>query len=335
MNQRLLLTVVTVVSTVVGTPSISRAQAVNEPLINSQRSFEKETLTEKNNGSNTVVTKVYAHKLADRQAATLYVRNIPVFTFLSSVPAASSKSAVKANSSYSDPVEKANLVAAKINDLVNNKADASKITVSWSGTTQSKSGAKTVDERYAIKVDGSELVEINSDTRLPDATKNLRQDALQATNRLRRLVGKASPLKTIAGLPTELTKPKKQAVKIKKTTANKHHTKQWRKRRRVAARGGRRFRGIASFYGAYFAGRKTASGERFNPSKMTAAHKTLPFGTRVRVTNMRNGRSVVVRINDRGPFIRGRVIDLSRGAAGVIGMIGRGIAPVRVEVLGR
>ena len=256
MNQRLLLTVVTVVSTVVGTPSISRAQAVNEPLINSQRSFEKETLTEKNNGSNKVVTKVYAHKLADRQAATLYVRNIPVFTFLSSVPAASSKSAVKANSSYSDPVEKANLVAAKINDLVNNKADASKITVSWSGTTQSKSGAKTVDERYAIKVDGSELVEINSDTRLPDATKNLRQDALQATNRLRRLVGKASPLKTIAGLPTELTKPKKQAVKIKKTTANKHHTKQWRKRRRVAARGGRRFRGIASFYGAYFAGRK-------------------------------------------------------------------------------
>ena len=335
MNQRLLLTVVTVVSTVVGTPSISRAQAVNEPLINSQRSFEKETLTEKNNGSNKVVTKVYAHKLADRQAATLYVRNIPVFTFLSSVPAASSKSAVKANSSYSDPVEKANLVAAKINDLVNNKADASKITVSWSGTTQSKSGAKTVDERYAIKVDRSELVEINSDTRLPDATKNLRQDALQATNRLRRLVGKASPLKTIAGLPTELTKPKKQAVKIKKTTANKHHTKQWRKRRRVAARGGRRFRGIASFYGAYFAGRKTASGERFNPSRMTAAHKTLPFGTRVRVTNMRNGRSVVVRINDRGPFIRGRVIDLSRGAAGVIGMIGRGIAPVRVEVLGR
>ena len=335
MNQRLLLTVVTVVSTVVGTPSISRAQAVNEPLINSQRSFEKETLTEKNNGSNTVVTKVYAHKLADRQAATLYVRNIPVFTFLSSVPAASSKSAVKANSSYSDPVEKANLVAAKINDLVNYKVDASKITVSWSGTTQSKSGAKTVDERYAIKVDGSELVEINNDTRLPDATKNLRQDALQATNRLRRLVGKASPLKTIAGLPTELTKPKKQAVKIKKTTANKHHTKQWRKRRRVAARGGRRFRGIASFYGAYFAGRKTASGERFNPSKMTAAHKTLPFGTRVRVTNMRNGRSVVVRINDRGPFIRGRVIDLSRGAAGVIGMIGRGIAPVRVEVLGR
>ncbi|MDY6902758.1 MAG: septal ring lytic transglycosylase RlpA family protein [Cyanobacteriota bacterium] len=334
MNQRLLLTFVAVISTVVGTPSISRAQAVNEPLITSQKSSEKETLTEKNNGSNTAVTKIYAHKLADRQAATLYIRNIPVFTFLSSVSAATPKSAVNTDSNYSDPVEKANSVAAKINNLVNNKVDASKITVSWNGTTQSKSGAKTLDERYAIKVNGSELIEINSNTILPDATKNLRQDALQATNRLRRLLGKASPLKTIAGLPPELTKPKKQAVKTEQTTANKHHTKKWRKRR-VAARGGRRFRGIASFYGAYFAGRKTASGERFNPSKMTAAHKTLPFGTRVRVTNMRNGRSVVVRINDRGPFIRGRVIDLSRGAAGVIGMIGRGIAPVRVEVLGR
>ncbi|MEL7241201.1 MAG: septal ring lytic transglycosylase RlpA family protein [Cyanobacteria bacterium J06641_2] len=336
MNQRLLLTVVAVISAVVGTPSISRAQAVNEPLIVSQKSSEKEILTEKNNGSNTIVTKVYAHKLADREAATLYIRNIPVFTFLSSEFTATSKSAVKANSNYNNPVEKANLVAAKINDLINSEVDANKITVSWNGKTATKSGAKTLDERYSIKVDGSELVEINNDTKLPDATKNLRQDALQATNRLRRLVGKASPLKTIAGLPTELTKPKKQAVKIKKTASNKHHTKAWRrKRRRTAARGGRRFRGIASFYGAYFAGRKTASGERFNPSKMTAAHKTLPFGTRVRVTNMRNGRSVVVRINDRGPFIRGRVIDLSRGAAGVIGMIGRGIAPVRVEVLGR
>jgi len=336
MNQRLLWTVVAVISTVVGTPSIGRAQTVNEASITSQQKSEKETLTVGNNGSNTVFTKVYAHKLADRQAATLYIRNIPVFTFLSSVPGSNQTkaTAVKADSNYSDPVEKANLVAAKINDLVNNKVDASQITVSWNGTTATKSGAKTLEERYAIKVNGSELVEINSDTRLPDATKNLRQDALQATNRLRRLVGKASPLKTIAGLPPELTKPKKQAVKIKKTTANKHHTKKSR-RRRTAARGGRRFRGIASFYGAYFAGKKTASGERFNPSRMTAAHKTLPFGTRVRVTNMRNGRSVVVRINDRGPFIRGRVIDLSRGAAGVIGMIGRGIAPVRVEVLGR
>ncbi|MGB3639047.1 MAG: septal ring lytic transglycosylase RlpA family protein [Rivularia sp. (in: cyanobacteria)] len=339
MNQRFLLTAVAVISTVIGTigtPSISRAQTV-EASITSQKRSEKETLAQVNKGSNADITKVYGHKLANRQAATLYIRNIPVFTFLNSVPVGNAENnvsgvenGVAVDSNYSDAVEKATTVAAKIDDLVNNKVDASQITVSWNGTTESKSGAKTLDERYIIKVDGSELVEINGDTRLPDATTNLRQDALQATNRLRRLVGKASPLKTIAGLPPELTQPKKQAI-AKKTTSNKQHTK----KRRTAARGGRRFRGIASFYGAYFAGRKTASGERFNPSRMTAAHRTLPFGTRVRVTNMRNGRSVVVRINDRGPFIRGRVIDLSKGAAGVIGMIGRGIAPVRVEVLGR
>ena len=87
--------------------------------------------------------------------------------------------------------------------------------------------------------------------------------------------------------------------------------------------------GKASFY---WQGHRTANGERFRPGGLTAAHRTLPFGTRVRVTNMRNGRSVVVRINDRGPFIRGRNIDLSRGAATVIGMLGQGVAPVRVAV---
>ena len=86
--------------------------------------------------------------------------------------------------------------------------------------------------------------------------------------------------------------------------------------------------GTASFYGH---GTRTASGERFNPRSLTAAHRSLPFGTHVRVTHLRNGRSVVVRINDRGPFIRKRVIDLSRAAASVIGM--GGLAPVRLEVV--
>ena len=77
--------------------------------------------------------------------------------------------------------------------------------------------------------------------------------------------------------------------------------------------------GGASWYGS---GRKTANGERFNPNGMTAAHRSLPFGTRVRVENTRNGRSVVVRINDRGPFVRGRVIDLARGPARALGIGG-------------
>ncbi len=90
------------------------------------------------------------------------------------------------------------------------------------------------------------------------------------------------------------------------------------------------FAGIASFYGAE-SGRKTASGQRFNPHGLTAAHRTLPFGTKLRVTH--KGRSVDVTVNDRGPFIRGRVIDLSRGAAQVIGLTSRGVGHVTVERL--
>ncbi|MGE0503695.1 MAG: septal ring lytic transglycosylase RlpA family protein [Rhizobiaceae bacterium] len=78
---------------------------------------------------------------------------------------------------------------------------------------------------------------------------------------------------------------------------------------------------------------KTASGERMNPAAMTAAHRSLPFGTKVKVVNKRNGKSVVVRINDRGPFIRGRVIDLSKAAANSIGMIRSGHAPICMERL--
>ena len=92
--------------------------------------------------------------------------------------------------------------------------------------------------------------------------------------------------------------------------------------------------GLASYYGYDFAGKSTASGETFNPGAMTAASLRLPFGTLVRVTNRRTGRSVIVRINDRGSFVGGRIIDLSRGAATVIGIIGHGVASVDVEVAG-
>lgn len=90
--------------------------------------------------------------------------------------------------------------------------------------------------------------------------------------------------------------------------------------------------GMASFY---WQPQALASGGRFDPNAMTAAHKTLPFGTRVRVTHLGNGRSVEVKINDRGPYIAGRIIDLSKAAAGVIGMTAQGVARVTVEVLGK
>jgi len=91
--------------------------------------------------------------------------------------------------------------------------------------------------------------------------------------------------------------------------------------------------GMASYYGSELAGRRTASGERFDPADLTAAHRTLPFGSKVRVTNTRTGQSVVVRINDRGPFARGRVIDVSRAAASRIGLIGPGHGEVSLALL--
>jgi rare lipoprotein A len=91
--------------------------------------------------------------------------------------------------------------------------------------------------------------------------------------------------------------------------------------------------GIASYYGPKFNGKKTASGEKFNQNAMTAAHKTLPFGSRLKVTNLANKRSVIVRVNDRGPFIRGRIVDVSTIAARQLGIVGRGVARVRIQKL--
>jgi rare lipoprotein A len=91
--------------------------------------------------------------------------------------------------------------------------------------------------------------------------------------------------------------------------------------------------GVASFYGRRFAGRPTASGEIFNPRDLTAAHRKLPFGSKVRVTNPRNGKSVIVRVNDRGPFHGNRVIDLSRAAAERIGLVARGTGRVELALL--
>jgi len=91
--------------------------------------------------------------------------------------------------------------------------------------------------------------------------------------------------------------------------------------------------GVASWYGPGFHGKATTSGEVYDQHDLTAAHQTLPLGTRVAVTNLRNGRSIEVRVNDRGPFVGGRVIDLSYAAARALDMVGPGTAPVRVTVL--
>ncbi|HMN38037.1 MAG TPA: septal ring lytic transglycosylase RlpA family protein [Hyphomicrobium sp.] len=131
-------------------------------------------------------------------------------------------------------------------------------------------------------------------------------------------------------------KPSKKSVhrashKSSKSAKTAH--KSFKKSGHYAANGsGGGYSGKASYY---WQPQRVASGGWFNPNAMTAAHKTLPFGTKVRVTNRNNGRSVVVTINDRGPYVAGRVIDLSRAAAQAISMTGAGVAPVTVAVLGR
>jgi rare lipoprotein A len=92
--------------------------------------------------------------------------------------------------------------------------------------------------------------------------------------------------------------------------------------------------GVVSWYGERFHNRPTASGELFDIAALTMAHPTLPFGTKVRVTNLRNGRSVVVRVNDRGPFVGARIADLSQAAADMLGFLRRGVVHARIEVLG-
>lgn len=112
----------------------------------------------------------------------------------------------------------------------------------------------------------------------------------------------------------------------------RHYTKRKSTSARRAYSGSHAMTGKASYY---WQPQRVASGGWFNPNAMTAAHKTLPFGTKVRVTNQHNGRSVVVTINDRGPYIAGRIIDLSRAAAHAISMQNAGVVPVKVAVLGR
>jgi rare lipoprotein A len=129
-----------------------------------------------------------------------------------------------------------------------------------------------------------------------------------------------------------------------KAEATQTYTKSYKKQGKVASKKSKKSTSYSSYTGGgplsgkasfYWQPQALASGGRFNPNALTAAHKTLPFGTRVRVTNRNNGKSVVVVINDRGPYIAGRIIDLSKRAAYVVGMQDSGVVPVSVEILGR
>ncbi len=242
---------------------------------------------------------VQAYNWKEQKAIILRVNEIPVLMFLSTLEA----------EDIHKTLQQAQKVAGRLNQLSAQGFDASQITVEWDSKT----------EGYSISVKDEELLQINKTTLLPDSTNNLANDALQATNRLRRLLGNAAPLTEVANLP----KPQPPVKRTQTVAVSKNRTK------------GSIGRGNASWYGPGFHGRRTANGERYNQNGLTAAHRTLPFGTKVRVTNLRNNRSVIVRINDRGPYAHGRIIDLSAGAARIIGLFSSGVAPVRVEVMSR
>lgn len=366
MNKRILCTTAALL-TALGIPLSCYAQSTQaeKPSSKDKRAVSADTIptaqlknvvkvgeyqsTTESKARETVIARIQPHEVAGRQAVTLYVHNLPVITFFSSNSTPNSTTKVGATRDSDSPTDaqtkvatlgrlpdvstqtistggsqssdgliwRATAVAAKLNQLSLDNLDASKVTVKWK--SGGKSAPQKTPERYIIAVNNQELVEINADTRLADQTKNLAEDALQVTNRLRRLLGNASPLREIAGMPKppiipKLPKPP-QSIAI----------------------GPVRFSlsGLASWYGPGFHGRRSANGEIYNQNALTAAHRSLPFGTRVRVTNTRTGRSVVVRINDRGPYAGGRIIDLSAAAAQILGVIHTGVAPVRVEVLGR
>lgn len=248
------------------------------------------------------IAKIYAHQMDGRKAVTVYVRNIPVATYLgeSSVQDQSVEVATTGVSdipTLSKAMKRATDLVVTINE--SSASEAEKIGVKWDKNTK----------QYVIHLDNEPLISMNGNVILPRSTKSKAEDALQITNRLRRQIGNLKPLTAIEGQP----KPPVEKVAVAPTNIQQYQ------------------QGWASWYGPGFHGNYTASGARYNQYGLTAAHRTLPFGTKLRVTNLDNGRSVIVTVNDRGPFIHNRVIDLSMGAAQVLGVVNSGVAPVRVD----
>ncbi|MDJ0600038.1 MAG: septal ring lytic transglycosylase RlpA family protein [Crocosphaera sp.] len=254
------------------------------------------------------IATLYLHQWKYQLAVTLRIRQIPVLTFLGSK---ADLAALKEQGDDIDPgkieseaLKRAKALAKHLNQLNNDDTfKAENLTVSLNS-----------DKTHSIKLNSEELIKLDKGVILPDTTRNQAVDALQATNRLRRLMGDAPPITAIVN-PNQPSSNESGLASVRPVTSRR--------------------KGMASWYGPGFHGRLTANGERYNQNGLTAAHKSLPFGTQVRVTNLNNGRSVIVRINDRGPYIHGRVIDLSKGAAGVIGLLNSGVAPVQLEILGR
>lgn len=262
----------------------------------SSESSSTETLQTFLQSSTTVRVNAHAHE--NRQAATVYVKDIPVLTYIDTA-----KSAEVVSGWLPSPVTEADGAIASASEMAAQLETISEQDAAFT--------AHWDDGSYVVMAGDSPLVTLGDTVQLPDATENEAENALQVTNRLRRLLGDspAEPVTEVIGRPAPAA-PVQQVAAVRSSQS-----------------------GMASWYGPGFHGRRSASGESFNQYAMTAAHRTLPFGTQVRVTNLNNGRQVVVRINDRGPYSHGRIIDLSAGAASEIGLQSAGVGPVQIEVL--
>lgn len=303
-------------------------------------------------GKDESIARIYSHKIDGKNAATVYVRGIPVVTYIESEVTEKLSAATKTNSNSpektkgltksevkgetkknseslklpsnttnsdpklakasedtseklllsANPIERATAAAALINQLNRDGLDASQIIPAW------KNG------NFVIKLGDRATIKFDEQALSPASLENNAEDVLESANLLRRLLGGATPLSEVANAP-------KPAVVVASPALSD---------RIVGV-----MSGMASWYGPGFDGNYSASGEIFRANELTAAHPSLPFGSMVRVVNMDNGQSVVVRINDRGPYAEGRVIDISAGAASVIGLISSGVAPVRLEILSK
>jgi len=268
---------------------------------------------------------VYPHAIDGRQAATLFVKDIPVLTFIGTEVDSLSNGSDAISIAANSDVSTLQIEAAGSGDILNAAAendpvlratdlgmqldpemlDAEALSVRWHEET----------DGYIVTHGDEDLIALDSRTILADTTEDAAEDALQVTNRLRRLIGEAAPVTEIEGLPEPEPEPE-PIVAAAPTPAIAYSNV-----------------GGASWYGPGFHGRLTANGEIYNQYGITAAHRTLPFGTRVLVTNLYTGLQVTVRINDRGPYAGNRIIDLSRGAADQIGLTSSGVGTVQLDIL--
>jgi rare lipoprotein A len=259
------------------------------------------------------IVKIHNHEVQGQPAATLYVRNLPILTFLEAPATTPTQGAqlVSTNQNSTASLSKAETIATQLDQLYRSGKAAEGIKVIWQGNKTNSKG------QYVVTAGKLPIATIDATTTYAKTTSNAEQDALLVANRLRRLLSsgpEAAPIKNVEG------KPKPAAAATTEDGA-------WNVTRV--------YKGEASWYGPGFDGNLTANGERFNQNALTAAHPSLPFGTKIRVTNQNNGRSVVVRVNDRGPYAGGRIVDLSAGSADAIGLTSSGVAPVSLEVLSR